>query len=45
MNAAPARGNQGIVDEFRPQRLLLWLVGAALLLAFVFYAFPALDAV
>jgi hypothetical protein len=33
------------VDEFRYERLILWVVGAALLLAFVVYAFPALDAV
>ena len=45
MNAAGIRGNQGNVDEFRFQRLLLWVVGAALLVAFVFYAFPALDSV
>jgi hypothetical protein len=43
VNVAPGRGNQGTVDEFRVQRLLLWIVGAALLVAFVFYAFPALD--
>jgi hypothetical protein len=43
VNAAADRGNQGSVDEFRVQRLLLWVVGAALLVAFVFYAFPALD--
>jgi hypothetical protein len=43
VNAAGQRGNQGTVDEFRVQRLLLWVVGAALLVAFVFYAFPALD--
>jgi hypothetical protein len=45
VNAAPGRGNQGTVDDFRVQRLLLWIVGAALLVAFVFYAFPALDKV
>jgi hypothetical protein len=33
------------VDEYRFQRLLLWVVGAALLVAFVFFAFPALDSV
>jgi hypothetical protein len=43
VNAATDRGNKGTVDEFRVQRLLLWIVGAALLVAFVFYAFPALD--
>jgi hypothetical protein len=43
VNAALDRGNQGTVDDFRVQRLLLWVVGAALLVAFVFYAFPALD--
>jgi len=31
------------VDEFRLPRLLLWIVGAALFVAFVVYAFPALD--
>jgi hypothetical protein len=45
MNAAGWRGNQGNVDEFRYQRFLLWIVGAALFIAFVVYAFPALSSV
>jgi len=45
VNAAGVRGNQGNVDEFRIQRLWLWILGAVLLIAFVVYAFPALDAV
>jgi hypothetical protein len=43
VNAAGARGNPGIVDEFRLQWLLLWVVGAALLVAFVVFAFPAFE--
>jgi hypothetical protein len=43
VNAAPARGNQGNVDEFRLQKLLLWIVGAAIFFAVVVYAFPALE--
>jgi hypothetical protein len=43
LNAAPRRGNQGTVDEFRLQKLLLWVVGAAIFVAFVVYAFPALE--
>jgi hypothetical protein len=43
VNAARTRGNQGSVDEFRLQSLLLWVVGTALFVAFVVYAFPALD--
>ena len=43
MNAAGARGNQGTVGESR--LLWMWVVGALLFVAFVVYAFPALDIV
>jgi hypothetical protein len=43
MNAVLGHGNQGTVDEFRPRKLLLWVVGAAVFVAFVVYAFPAIQ--
>jgi hypothetical protein len=45
VNAGTTPDNQGTVDEFRFQSLLLWVVGAALFVAFVVYAFPALDSI
>jgi hypothetical protein len=33
------------VDDFKIEWLLLWVVGAALFVAFVLFAFPALEAV
>ncbi len=33
------------MDDFKIQWLVLWVLGAALFVAFVLFAFPALEAV